>query len=364
MKPFAFFIRVLNPSKPGYEKSQILESILREICTNLDLELIDASDVNRTGMISTQILRALRDADVVFADANTSNENIWYEIGYTHSMNLEKVMYFFEEGRVLPFDIHGLRGISYNLAKIANRKFHDEIVQMLNHILSHGALDRLLRNEHYNSATLEYISIRPQLKESFINHLKSASLNIDNSPELRRRAIDVLLSLGFLDDEISERLSNPLVEEHIRQMLFDKLSRIDFPPSTQVWLNGLAEKLRHPVLRDLARAATHHFIIGNIDKDFFYDKFVRHENWVVRKHLTINLLRNLQSSGIPMLKVLLTDRKEEVSNRFVEWFNDNKNKQDFSDLELAILEEIKTVWASSIISSHKEVAEQIEQVIK
>lgn len=363
MKPYAFFIRVLNPDKPGHDQSEIIESILSEICVDFQLELVDATDVNRTGRISNQILRSLENADVVFADANTSNENIWYEIGYTHALNTEKLIYFFEQGRQLPFDISDHRGIAYSMAKIANRSFHKELIEMLDHLLSHGALARLLKSDHYGTATAEYISIRPQLKDSFITYLKESSLNIDNSPELRRRSIDVLLSLGYLDDQIAERLSKPLVEEHIRQVLFDRIAQIGYKPTKQVWLNGLEEKLRHPVLRDLSRGATSQFLKGNVEPNFFESNFVKHENWVVRKHVTINLLDSISEIALPMLKILTQDLREEVIKRFVEWFDKTKSNGSFTSLQKKVLEIIQENWKGAGGESKGRVAKEIGEII-
>lgn len=114
LRPFAFFIRVLNPGKDGFNESQQLsEGVLKYVCKEFDMDLLDASDFNSTGRISEQVLLGIKEADVVFADANTENENIWYEIGYTHCVNPKKLIYLFQKGKVLPFDIADFRGLPY-----------------------------------------------------------------------------------------------------------------------------------------------------------------------------------------------------------------------------------------------------------
>src|SRR6266480_3537181 len=95
----AFYIRVMNESKNGYAESEALRSILADICVQYDIILKDAGDYRSVGIISDQIANALDKADVIFADGNSSNENVWYEIGYSDRIHVAKVICLAKEGR-------------------------------------------------------------------------------------------------------------------------------------------------------------------------------------------------------------------------------------------------------------------------
>lgn len=344
-RPFGFFIRVLNPAKPGYTASEHLAVVLKTVCRKFGMELLDARDFNSTGRISEQVLRALSDADVVFGDANEANENVWYEIGYAHCVNAKKVVYLFEKGRTLPFDIADFRGVEYTADVTAQRKLEVTLGQMLRSILAHSALVRLLRGEHWDTAVPEYVSTRPALKKPFQQTLRDLSLNIDLAPELRRRALYALVEVGYVDNDLNERLSNPLVEESIRQALFDKLAQTDAEVSPSVWQNGLAEKTRFPVLTSLARAAAAHWAKGRMDDDYFVANFVKHSAWVVRKHLTITLLELGTKKTCAALRLLADDHRDEITYRFIEWLDRKAaQKTPMSDVDRTVLTILKTAW--------------------
>lgn len=344
-KPFGFFIRVLNTTRPGFTASENLSVVLKTVCKKYGMTLLDARDFNSTGRISEQVLRALADADMVFADANESNENVWYEIGYAHCIDPRKVIYLFEKGRQIPFDVADFRGVEYTTDVTAQRRLESTISQMMRNILARSALVRLLRSDHWISAVPEYVSERSALKKPFIQTLKDISVNIDLAPEMRKRAVYSLIDLGYIDNDLCERLSAPLVEESIRQALFEKLSHIDSRVSDIVWNNGLAEKGRFPVLTALARAASAHWEKGNMDDEFFIEHFVKHSLWVVRKHATVTLLEIGTSKACLALKILAEDRRDEVTYRFAEWL-DRKALQAFplteSDIEILMI--LKTAW--------------------
>ena len=348
-RPFAFFIRVLNPGKDGFNESQQLsEGVLKYVCKEFDMDLLDASDFNSTGRISEQVLLGIKEADVVFADANTENENIWYEIGYTHCVNPKKLIYLFQKGKVLPFDIADFRGLPYSNDPISIRKLDASLEAMVKNVISHTALDRLLRTDYWYSAVAEYVGTRPALQNEFFASLKYTATNIDFSPEMRRRALKVLLRLGHVDIELCTGLSGPLVEENIRSTVFDALALTDSKVPNTIWENGLADSPRDSVLSAVSTAAATKWLKGDLDDEFFQNRFVKHPKWIARKYVALYLVENLAEKSIEHLKILATDSRMEIYGRIHEWIDKKMlNPEDISELDRLFANELLDIWRTS-----------------
>jgi len=348
-RPFAFFIRVLNPEKDGFNESQQLsEGVLKYVCKEFDMDLLDASDFNSTGRISEQVLLGIKEADVVFADANTVNENIWYEIGYTHCVNPKKLIYLFQKGKALPFDIADFRGLPYSNDPISIRQLDASLEAMVKNVISHTALDRLLRSDYWHSAVAEYVGTRPALQNEFFASLKSTATNIDFSPEMRRRALKVLLRLGYVDIELCTGLSGPLVEENIRSTVFDALALTESKIPNTIWENGLADSPRDSVLSAVSTAAATKWLKGDIDDEFFRNRFVKHQKWIARKYVTLYLVEHLEEKSIEHLKVLATDSRTEIYGRIHEWIDRKMLKpEDITELDRVFASELLDIWRTS-----------------
>jgi len=353
--PFAFFIRVLNPSKEGFKVSEDLaKGVLEAVCDKYKMKLLSAADFEKTGRISDQVLLGIREADVVFADINTSNENVWYEIGYTHCINPYKLIFLFKEGKSLPFDIADYRGLAYTNDLTSFRNLENNLSAMVSKVLSHIHLERLLRLEYWDTAVLEYIGTLPELREEFINFLRITAYNIDLSLELRKRALWILLSLDYINSEICERFSGQLVGESLKGTLFDALARLNFAAPDILWENALSGSPRQPVLAALAKAAVYQWLKGYINHDYFVDKFVQHKEWIVGKHLSLNLLDNISDRTIPILITLAVNRKPEVYKRFFDWIDSAKERISLlSNDEVKFVKALNDVWSKSPIDTVK-----------
>ena len=97
----AFYIRVLGVKKEGYDESQKLAPVLKEVCNDLGIELKDASESSAIADITKELKEAIESADIVFADANSSNQNVWYEIGFADNVKVSKVVCLNRSERIL-----------------------------------------------------------------------------------------------------------------------------------------------------------------------------------------------------------------------------------------------------------------------
>lgn len=93
-----------------------------------------ADHIARPGMIDSQVITHLIEADLVIADLTTRNANAFYELGIRHMLQ-KPVIHLYRRGDVVPADIAPYRAIEFDYenkedvrdAKIALRKMIREV---------------------------------------------------------------------------------------------------------------------------------------------------------------------------------------------------------------------------------------------
>ncbi|MDW9488223.1 hypothetical protein GYB73_08695 [Sinorhizobium meliloti] len=73
-----------------------------------------ADKISSPGMIDTQVIDALLNADLVIADLTTLNPNAFYEIGIRHAIQ-KPIIHMHLEGERIPFDIAAFRSVKFSL---------------------------------------------------------------------------------------------------------------------------------------------------------------------------------------------------------------------------------------------------------
>lgn len=71
-----------------------------------------ADKISKAGMINTQIIEELLDAELVIADITTLNPNCFYEIGIRHMVQ-KPIIHMHLAGQSIPFDIAPFRSIEF-----------------------------------------------------------------------------------------------------------------------------------------------------------------------------------------------------------------------------------------------------------
>lgn len=98
-------------------------------------ELIRADTIGQPGRISHQILKELRDADIVIADLSDLNANVLYEFGIRQAL-LRPYVLLAQKGQKLPFDLTDLRTIFYELDLTGADRARQELVSHLQSAIS------------------------------------------------------------------------------------------------------------------------------------------------------------------------------------------------------------------------------------
>lgn len=293
----AFYIRVLNANKAGFADSEGLAAVLGEVCEALDITLRDATDYKAVATISDQITKALDDADVIFADGNSSNENVWYEIGYADRIKVRKVICLSREGRVLPFDRAGIRSIKYGDLDKDRGKLSNEILDAVKTIICEVNVRGLLKAgglpEEFAQRVRNNMDtglLREIAAGWLLNHCRDTRTDVGE----RQAAVRALSALDALAGNL-DVLTDRFVDPSVRIVVYQEVARIRDAVSDAVWAIS-PDDLPGDLMRAFAKAAVQHWVDGNLPDAWFRQRVSRGGDPRMRAMLLEDLYKHASSA--------------------------------------------------------------------
>ncbi|MFX0172636.1 MAG: hypothetical protein ACFE9L_12010 [Candidatus Hodarchaeota archaeon] len=94
--------------------NDLLRYIINKSLDGLDYSILRADQIAKPGIITTQIIENLIEADLVIADLYDYNPNVFYELGIRHAVGKPVIQIYHPDQRI-PFDVAGLRSIKLNM---------------------------------------------------------------------------------------------------------------------------------------------------------------------------------------------------------------------------------------------------------
>ncbi len=242
-----FFITPL-----GAEGSQVrnradeLQSVIGEVLEEHKLTVTRADDIGEPGMITHQIVRAILQSRMVFADLTGANANVYYELGVAHSLNRPLVT-LIDKARNLTFDTAHDRAIvigdegTITLAQARQVKIR--LQQFVASVLTGGYQPRNVVAEATSLVALDSMNMSGEKAlaamisqtQDDIAQIKSLLKGID------RNRTDA----GFSDVELMHNLIEHLIEEspqpvgRLRNTLLDGRTSADHDE----WLEQMLARL-------------------------------------------------------------------------------------------------------------------------
>ena len=108
---------VMPIGEGGTEKHKhflsVYNFVIKETVESIGYSCERADEIPESGVITEQIKRKLRDADLVVADLTDKNPNVLYEVGFRHALN-RPIISISQDIRGLPFDVSHYRTIRYD----------------------------------------------------------------------------------------------------------------------------------------------------------------------------------------------------------------------------------------------------------
>ncbi len=114
---------------------EVLEFIIDPACKTKNYEVTRSDKISDNGMITQSIIENLLQADLAIADLTGRNPNVFYELAIRHSYNLP-VIQITNDISSIPFDVHNVRTIQYDLSASGAKKAKEEIIKVIESIES------------------------------------------------------------------------------------------------------------------------------------------------------------------------------------------------------------------------------------
>jgi len=117
--PEARTVFVVSPigksGTPEYRRAKlVLDFIIKKAFPKPHWTVVRADDEESPDSISTQVIRRIRESDLIVADLSGHNPNVFYELAVAHGYE-RPVIHMISAGETMPFDIADQRAISYEL---------------------------------------------------------------------------------------------------------------------------------------------------------------------------------------------------------------------------------------------------------
>jgi hypothetical protein len=192
--------------------NKLLEYIIKPVLDDLKYESPSRSDyLNQPGLITSQIINGINEAGFVIADLTGHNPNVYYELGFCHTINKPTIL-MQSDNTNLPFDVGGIRTIFYNFDV---SKVNEVKENLKSHILN---IEN--KNEFYNPISF---SINfDDLKTSTDDIMNQTIIEIFSEIKEIKKTIDIIKSTsGINQSDLPLNFAVPI----------DSTSSMDLKPS-------------------------------------------------------------------------------------------------------------------------------------
>jgi len=299
---------VISPiGEEGSETRERSDQILKHIITGpveqLGYTVIRADKISEPGIITTQIIEHIVDAELVIADLTDKNPNVFYELAIRHAIR-KPLVQMIKKGEVIPFDVAATRIIQFDLHNLDSVAAAKEEIQSQVKSLEAG-----------NSEVHNPISVSLDLKVL----KESGNIEERSLADVVEAISDLRLAVTSADKGI---VSAKLMEE--LKMMIDSLpSKIE----NRIDPDRRRKRRFHPMMFDDMMDLEMKFVDPNISFLMMISFFKEDLPWIYE--IGLETYRNLKSakSKLERQKLVETfDRALEMVGHpmFREMFGDSK----------------------------------------
>lgn len=113
-----------------------MEFVIEPACKEKGYEAIRADKISDNGMITQSIIENILQADLAIVDLTSRNPNVFYELAIRHSHGLPAIQITRDDISKIPFDVHNVRTIQYDLSLGGAKRAREEIKKVIDSIES------------------------------------------------------------------------------------------------------------------------------------------------------------------------------------------------------------------------------------
>ena len=111
-----------------------LKYIIEPVCKSKGYEAIRADQISDAGMITQSIIEHILKDDIAIIDITDRNPNVFYELAIRHSFGLPAIQITRDDMSSIPFDVHNVRTIQYDLTASGADKAKQDIEKAIDSI--------------------------------------------------------------------------------------------------------------------------------------------------------------------------------------------------------------------------------------
>ena len=127
--------RVFMLMQFGQEFDAVYRDVVKDVCEAYAIPAMAANEVAGPGLIISDIIREINEAQLVIADITPMNANVYFEVGY--ALALKKPMILLaRKDTSLPFDVAGFRVLFYENTIGGKKKLEEGLKKHLDAILA------------------------------------------------------------------------------------------------------------------------------------------------------------------------------------------------------------------------------------
>ncbi|MDR2005379.1 MAG: hypothetical protein LBQ74_20335 [Prevotella sp.] len=207
-------------SETRERSDQILKHIITEPVKQLGYDVIRADKISEPGIITTQIIEYIVNAELVVADLTERNPNVFYELAVRHAVR-KPLVQMIRKGDVIPFDVAATRIIQFDLHNL------DSVAAAKEEIFSQVKSIETGNNEIHNPISVS-LDLKV-LKESgdaeersladiveAISDLRISVSNIDKGIQSSKTIEELKSKVDALPSRIENRLYDPDIRRRRR----------------------------------------------------------------------------------------------------------------------------------------------------
>ncbi|MBW4720780.1 hypothetical protein [Saccharothrix obliqua] len=110
-----FFVCPIGAANSDIRKrsNQVYRHVVKATVEPMGYETTRGDTIDQSGLITTQVIDKLLNADLVIADLTDHNPNVFYELAVRHAAG-KPFIHLMAEGQAVPFDIQGMRTVFFD----------------------------------------------------------------------------------------------------------------------------------------------------------------------------------------------------------------------------------------------------------
>lgn len=106
-------------SETRARSDKVFQYVIEEAVASRGYRAVRADHIDSPGMITSQVIAQVVEAELVVADLTDANPNVFYELAIRHALRRPLVQ-MIQQGQKIPFDVHGMRTIPLDHADLSS----------------------------------------------------------------------------------------------------------------------------------------------------------------------------------------------------------------------------------------------------